>query len=99
MIPITHFALGLLVAVLFVIPLVDSLNESTVLVVSGLWALVPDIGHFITELSFLHDSLWANVFWLHPTLDAIETAHPYAEATVVLSTLTFAVALVERRKT
>lgn len=97
MIAITHFAIGLLVAVLFIIPMVDRYNDATIMVASGLWAMLPDVFHFIPNFDPAHGTLWANVFWLHPTLDAIETAHPHAEATVALTTLVFAVVLVERR--
>lgn len=97
MIPITHFALGLLMAVLFIIPLVDRYNDATIMVASGLWAMLPDVFHFIPVGDPAHGTLWANVFWLHPTLDAFETAHPHAEATVVLSMLAMAVVMVERK--
>jgi len=96
MLAITHFAVGLLVAVLFIIPLVERFEDATIMVASGLWALGPDINKFVSEATFLHDSLWANVFWLHPTMDAFETGFPKVEAFVVLSMLSIAVVLSER---
>jgi len=98
MLAVTHFAVGLLFAVLFIVPAVERFEDSTIMVTSGVWALGPDIDKFVPALDALHESVWSNVFWLHPTMDAFETSFPNAEAFVVLSMLVIAVAMTERRE-
>lgn len=46
-------------------------------VTSGVWAVVPDLYHFVPGTRawykpLLHDSAWANLFWLHRTIDRLD---------------------------
>jgi hypothetical protein len=94
---LTHFALGLTIAVLALVPVVERFEDSTVLVVSGIWALGPDLSLFVRQLQPLSESIWSNVFWFHGLVDAMETGYPNLEAFVALTMLLTATTLTERR--
>lgn len=97
MIAITHFAVGLTIGLLLFVPVVSEKNTIPVFVASGVWAMLPDVGHFIGPLEWLFSGLWSNVFWFHGILDTIETQYPNIEATIALATLCSAVILVRRK--
>lgn len=97
MLAATHFALGVALGLLLLTPLTDRWDNSTIAIMSGFWAMVPDVGVFITELSFLQTSWWANMFWLHPLLDAMETAYPNGESLAAMGFLFITVVLLERK--
>ncbi len=97
MLAIVHFVIGTALGLLLLTQITDRVDNSTIGVLSGIWALGPDMNKFIPELTFLHDSVWSNVFWFHPIIDSLETAFPNAEAFMALAFLLFTVALVERK--
>jgi hypothetical protein len=73
---ITHFALGagmMQLLLEFVAP--DHRYRQSVVVASGLWALIPDL-HYVSPvlqgpLSQLKFSVLGNVFWFHHALDSL----------------------------
>jgi len=95
MLAATHFAIGI-AGGLLVAPHIKRWDNTTIAVLSGFWAMGPDVGVFINELQFLQTAWWANMFWLHPTLDAIETAHPNMETMAAMAFLFITVILLER---
>ena len=96
MLALTHFAIGL-TGGLLIAPSISRLDNSSVPILSGIWALGPDINKFIPQLDFLHDSVWSNIFWFHPTFDSLETSFPNIEAFSALVLLLFTVILLEGR--
>lgn len=62
--------------------------ERVVVLLSGGWAMVPDIvklGFPVdTRVAMLVESVWANVFWFHERIDAIDAGNslPFAAAMV-----------------
>lgn len=97
MLAATHFAIGLAAGLLLLTPLTDRWDNSTIAIMSGFWAMGPDVGVFITQLSFLQTSWWANMFWFHPLLDAFETTCPNGETLAAMTFLLFTVVLLERK--
>jgi len=95
MIAITHFVIGMALGLVFFTGLTNRVDNSTIAVLSGFWALGPDIHKFIPYFDGLHNSLWSNVFWLHGVFDAVETVYPQAEAFAACAFLLFTVALFE----
>lgn len=70
------------------------------MVISGLWAMLPDFNKLSTHeaAQAAHDSLAANVFWFHHLLDSLETAYPEVEGTVALIVLFYMALLVSVRR-
>jgi len=97
MLATTHFAIGLALGLLVLTPFISRWDNSTIAIMSGFWAMVPDVGVFITELSFLQTAWWANMFWLHPLLDTFKTSYPNGETFAAMAFLLFTVVLLERR--
>ena len=83
-------------ALLFIVPFTDKLNESTVIVLSGLWALGPDLNKFIGAADALNGTM-GNIFWFHPLIDSMETGYPNIEMFVSLVILLTTVVLIEKR--
>lgn len=99
MLAITHFAVGATFGVLLAILLsIEYKYVPLTMVVSGLWALVPDIGKPIPGVDplALH-GVEGNIFWFHAALDGAETAYGSAEGVVALSVLAIAVVALTRR--
>lgn len=98
MLAITHFAVGATGGVLLWLLLRRDYRDLPVwLVFSGLWAMAPDVGKAVPGIgpNALHGP-WGDVFWLHTTLDAIETAHAPAEGAIALGVLALAVLAVNQ---
>ncbi|MGB9963321.1 hypothetical protein ACOZ32_14215 (plasmid) [Halobacterium sp. MBLA0001] len=74
---LTHFAVGgTLTAVVALYLLPPTKYARTLVLFGGGWGMIPDI-HWVTpvyaaELKALHSSVFANVFWLHETLDVLD---------------------------
>jgi hypothetical protein len=76
---LTHFAVGGIlttILVLYVLPPTE--YSRSVVLFGGIWGMIPD-GHWVSpvyhaQLHALHGSDLANLFWMHKTLDAIDTA-------------------------
>jgi len=74
---LTHFAVGgTLTAVVALYLLPPTKYARTLVLFGGGWGMIPDI-HWVTpvyatELKTLHSSVFANVFWLHETLDVLD---------------------------
>ncbi|MDL0125606.1 hypothetical protein PNQ92_09315 [Halobacterium salinarum] len=74
---ITHFAIGgtlTALAALYLLP--PTRYARTLVLFGGVWGMLPDI-HWVTpvyaaEIKALHSSVFANVFWLHETLDVLD---------------------------
>jgi hypothetical protein len=70
-----HFFFGAALTCLLLLPLIIQLERvymgATWLVTTlgGIWACIPDLAKFIPAFEGFHDSIWANVFWLHQWLD------------------------------
>lgn len=98
MLAITHFAVGATGGVLLAVLLnVDDRNVPLAMVVSGLWAMVPDIGKPVPGIdpNALH-GIEGNLFWFHAALDAAETAHGSVEGMLALAVLGLAVVAARR---
>jgi hypothetical protein len=87
MIPITHFALGMAVALVTLASRVDNSTVPAVMVGGGIFAMIPDLAHFLDPLQSLHEGFWTNIFVVHGLLDAIETSYPNIEASIALAML------------
>ena len=96
MLAATHFAIGI-AGGLLVAPHIKRWDNATVAILSGFWAMGPDIGVFISELQWVQSAWWANVFWFHQLLDAFETAHPNMETMAAMGFLFITVVLLERK--
>lgn len=90
MLAVTHFALGAAGGALLGLN-VSPEKRVPLVVLSGLWAILPDGNKLLPgELTHAaHDSVLANIFWLHPTLDTFETAYPEVEGALALAALVF----------
>jgi hypothetical protein len=95
MLAVTHLAVGLAGGLLLLTPLIERWDNSTLAILSGIWALVPDVNVFVSQLSFIESSMWGNVFWFHNLLDGWETGHPEAEAMTALAFLVLTVVFLE----
>jgi hypothetical protein len=87
---IAHFAVGgtlTTLVLLYVLP--PTRYARSLVVVGGLWGMVPDVHWvspvFVTELRVLHHSAFANVFWLHRTLDVVDTGESKLFAAVAVA--------------
>lgn len=73
----THFLVGFSIALIACALIGVKKRRMTICVLSGLWALLPDIHHPFRELGLpgadlvysIHGSRVADVFWFHYTLD------------------------------
>lgn len=75
---ITHFVFGASATMLVVTFFLPRMRfPRTLMVLGGLWAMVPDVGKVVSAFGFVdavHDSTWANIFWAHHFLDVIDPA-------------------------
>lgn len=99
MLAITHFAVGATCGALIASLIKANPRDIPVMMVfSGLWAMVPDIGKPIPGISpdLLHNST-GNVFWFHSILDLMETTYASIEGSIALAVLVFTVVLIRKR--
>lgn len=99
---VTHFAVGATLTVLVETYLVPNVPyPRTIAILGGLWAMVPDANKvspvFRSELSALHSSPLADVFWFHRSLDLADPGDTVAVAVVSLVVLFVATVVSERR--
>lgn len=104
--PLVHFTVGVVVA-LAVLTAVDLpvRREFLVTFFSGFWGMIPD-GHWLfrefgldgpaTAWRSVHQSAFANVFWLHRVIDSLETGRPNLETGGALLVLLVVVLLYYR---
>jgi len=100
-IAIAHFAIGATLATLGLLYFVPAVPYVRVLaLLSGVWAMVPDVvnlglpgGHRVAGLA---DSVWANAFWFHERIDAIDTGDSLLFAAVMVGALVVVTFLAER---
>lgn len=76
---IGHFAVGAMIATLVVGILAPHTRfKGTLVVASGLWAMVPDAylasPNYLDRLEVVHDTALANLFWFHRALDIADPA-------------------------
>ena len=100
---VTHFAFGALCATLLVSYLLPNLKYSrTVIMASGLWAMLPDFHQvapiFEPQFRAIHDSAVANVFWLHQLFDLADRHESPRLAAVMLGVLILVTLLAEERQ-
>jgi predicted membrane channel-forming protein YqfA (hemolysin III family) len=74
---IAHFAVGAMATALLLALVAPRLLRSpTVLVVGGIWGMLPDVHWVLPAGSALvrsfHMTAWANVFWFHHYLDGAD---------------------------
>lgn len=97
---VTHFAVGATATVLVVTFLLPAVRyPRSWAVVGGLWAMLPDASKLVDApwtLAF-HDSIWADLFWAHGTLDRLDPGDSTVWATVALGAFFGATMLAERR--
>lgn len=100
-IALAHFAVGAslaTVAVLYFIP--ELPYERVVILLSGVWAMIPDVAKLglgsPRQATVLFDSVWANVFWFHQRLDVIDATDSVRFAAVAVGVFIGVTALAER---
>lgn len=98
---IAHFALGAALGALLVAYLLPSVPyPRTVTLLSGGWALVPDAAKLASgspRLAAFHDSAWADLFWLHRTLDVWDGGDSSEISALLVAALLLASVIAERR--
>jgi hypothetical protein len=73
---ITHFMAGITGGAIILILLAVFMHRSyamsdlIILFISGIWAMIPDLNKFFSF--FPKHAFWMNIFWFHPTLDALD---------------------------
>lgn len=94
---ITHFAIGAALTALVVTALPGVPYPRTVVLIGGGWALVPDAAKIVprSRLRAFHRSRWADVFWLHRTLDRVDRSDSSRVASAAVATLILVTAFVE----
>jgi hypothetical protein len=74
---IGHFAVGASTS-LFVLQMLPIKTRQKIpghwfiVIVSGLWAMLPDISKLSHHFDAFHDSIWANVFFFHQVMDKLD---------------------------
>lgn len=99
---LTHFAFGAICATVLVSYLFpESRYPRTVIVASGLWAMLPDLYQvapiFEPQLRALHGSLITNLWWFHHLLDVADSAESQRFAAVMVGVLGLVTLLAEER--
>lgn len=99
---IGHFALGATLTALVVTYLLPKLPyPRTVVVLGGVWALLPDAAKLAPtnpDLVAFHDSLWTDVFWFHRTLDRFDATDSPRLSALLVAVFLLVTFLAERRK-
>lgn len=97
---ITHFAVGATIAILALTFLVPNVRyPRTWTLIAGGWAMIPDASKLLessTTLAF-HDSIWADLFWAHRTLDRADPTDSTVWASVAVAGFLIATVIAERR--
>jgi hypothetical protein len=97
---ITHFAFGAVLTTVIVTFLVPAVRYPRVWVlVGGVWAMLPDATKLLDRplLHALHDGPWADVFWLHGTMDVADPGDSTLFGAVAIGLFVLATALAEHR--
>lgn len=86
---IAHFGFGASMTAIVVLYLLPAVRyERSIVLVGGGWGMIPDahwvIPIFGTEIYTLHNSVAADIFWLHRTLDKIDTGDSRAVGALML---------------
>lgn len=74
---IAHFAVGAMATALLLMLVAPRLLLSpTVVIVGGVWAMIPDAHNVLPVgaefVHSLHHSTWSNLFWFHHFLDRVD---------------------------
>lgn len=100
-IALAHFAIGATfatIAILYFVP--DAPYPRVLVLLSGAWATLPDVTKldppYAARIASLAESVWANVFWLHPRIDTIDASNSILFAAVALGVFLGVTALAER---
>lgn len=86
--PIGHFAVGVVGAFLILLykpELIPNFikNDTFFIMLSGLWAMVPDIGYALAWKGYANE-VWMNIFWFHEWLDRMYvTKHEEIKAAMI----------------
>ncbi|WP_336135948.1 hypothetical protein [Natronomonas amylolytica] len=97
---VAHFAVGATLTTLLVTFLVPNARYPRVWVLAGgAWAMLPDAAKLYSHpaLVALHGSRWADVFWLHFTMDRLDSTDSALFGAVMLAALLGVTALAEYR--
>lgn len=87
---ITHFAVGAAgTAIIIAIAAPTIRYRGTLIVLGGVWALIPDVGKLYAHPTLLtfHDSRFADLFWFHRTMDLYDPTDSVYVATVMVFVL------------
>lgn len=95
---IAHFAIGGTCTALVAFYLLPPTRYArTLVLLGGVWGMVPDIHWVIPiyapELKALHTSVFTNVFWFHQTLDVVDPTDSYMLAALALGAFIITVGL------
>ncbi len=100
---LAHFAFGAAMTTLLIVLLPSARYPRTAVLVGGGWAMLPDF-HWVSPvaretLREIHrSSALTDVFWLHRTLDRLDSSDSPAVAAGFLAALVVATALAEHRE-
>ena len=99
---LTHFAFGALCATFLISYLLPDLKYSrTLIITSGIWAMLPDFHHvapiFEAQLRAVHYSVLSNIFWFHQVFDRADSGDSHRLAAVMLGALLLVTLLAEER--
>lgn len=99
---LAHFAFGATVTTLVVTFLVPTVwYPRTLVLLGGAWAMLPDLHQVspvaVAPLRAFHRTPWADLFWLHRTLDRLDPTDSATVAALLLAGFLLVTALAERR--
>lgn len=99
---LAHFAFGSGMTVLVLAYLLPRVTYPRLVgLLGGGWAMLPDLYWvspvYTAELRSVHGSRFTDVFWLHRTMDTLDSTDASAVAAAMLAFLIVATALAERR--
>jgi hypothetical protein len=96
-----HFAFGAMLTALVVALFGSRIPfPRTVVLLGGVWALVPDAAKLAPgnpRLIAFHDGPWADLFWLHQTLDRVDLGDSPRVSALLVAVFIFVTLLTEYR--
>lgn len=98
---LAHFAIGATLTTLCVTYLIPGVRARSLIVLGGVWAMLPDIWRITPRYQFeirvFHASPWADIFWFHATLDRVDPMDSQVFAFGMLLVFLVITVIAERR--